>query len=67
MLLRKISAIDPVAVLSASSVTLKALLQLPDLVHQCFIINEDIESYQSEVRKILIDQNVPPGYVLIPH
>ena len=58
--LKTVTAIDPVAMLS--NVTLKAILHLPDIVTNV-LPSRDLEDYEKECRKIMVDPTLPPALV----
>ena len=60
--LKTVTAIDPVAILAKRNVTLKAILHLPDIVTNV-LPSRDLEDYEKECRKIMVDPTLPPALV----
>ena len=58
--LKTLTAIDPVAILTKRTVTLKAILHLPDIVTKVFL-STYLEDYGKECRKIMVDPTLPPA------
>ena len=56
------TAIDPVAILAKGTVTLKAILHLPDIVTNT-LSSADLKDYEKECRKIIVDSTFPPALV----
>ena len=56
--LKTVTGIDPVAILTKSTVTLKAIMHLPDIVTNVFP-SEQIENYERECRKIMVGITLP--------
>ena len=59
---KKEIAIDSVAILAKRTVTLKAILHLPDIVTNV-LPSTDLQDYEKECRKIMIDPTLPPALV----
>ena len=55
-------AIDPAAILTKTTVTLKAILHLPDIVTNV-LSSIDLEDYEKGCRKIMVDPTLPPALV----
>ena len=60
--LKTANAIDPVAILAKGTVTLKVILHLPDTVTNV-LSSTDLEDYEKECRKIMVDPTLPPALV----
>ena len=60
--LKTVTGIDPVAILTKSTVTLKAIMHLPDIVTNV-LPSEQIENYEKECRKIMVDITLPQAVV----
>ena len=60
--LKAVTGIDPVAILTKSTVTLKAIIHLPDIVTNA-LQSEQIKNYEKECRKILLDITLPQAIV----
>ena len=60
--LKTVAGIDPVAILTKSTVTLKAIMHLPDIVTNV-LPSEQIENYEKECRKIMVDITLPQAIV----
>ena len=60
--LKTVTAIDPVAILAKRTVTWKAILHLPDIVTNV-LPSTDLEDYEKECRKIMVDPTLPPALV----
>ena len=60
--LKTVAGIDPVAMLTRSTVTLKAIMHLPDIVTNV-LPSEQIENYEKECRKIMVDITLPQAIV----
>ena len=54
--------IDPVAILAKRTVTLKAILHLPDIFTNV-LSSTGLEDYEKECRKIMVDPTLPPALV----
>ena len=59
---KQANAIDPVAILAKGTVTLKVILHLPDTVTNV-LSSTDLEDYEKECRKIMVDPTLPPALV----
>ena len=59
---KTVTATDPVAILAKMTVTLKAILHLPDIVTNV-LSSTDLEDYEKECRKIMVDPTLPPALV----
>ena len=60
--LKAVIAIDPAAILTKTTVTLKAILHLPDIVTNV-LSSIDLEDYEKGCRKIMVDPTLPPALV----
>ena len=60
--LKTVTAIDPVAILGKRTVTLKAILYLPDRVTNV-LSSTDLEDYEKECRKIMVGPTLPTALV----
>ena len=60
--LKAVTGIDPVAILTKSTVTSKAIIHLPDIVTNA-LQSEQIKNYEKECRKILLDITLPQAIV----
>ena len=60
--LKTVTAIDPVAILAKRTVTLKAILYLPDRVTNV-LSSTDLEDYEKECRKIMVGPTLPTALV----
>ena len=60
--LKTVAGIDPVAILTKSTVTLKAIMHLRDIVTN--VLSEQIENYKKECRKIMFDITLPQAIVV---
>ena len=59
---KKETAIDSVAILAKRTVTLKAILHLPDIVTNV-LSSTEFEDYEKECRKIMVNPTLPPALV----
>ena len=60
--LKTVIAIDPAAILTKTTVTLKAILHLPDIVTNV-LSSIGLEDYEKGCRKIMVDPTLPPALV----
>ena len=60
--LKTVTAIDPVAILAKGTITLKAILHLPDIVTN-ILSSTELEDYEKECRKIMVHATLPPALV----
>ena len=60
--LKTVTAIDPVAILAKRTITLKAILHLPDIVTKV-LSSTDLGDYEKEYKKIMLDPILPPALV----
>ena len=60
--LKTVAGIDQVAILTKSTITLKAIMHLPDIVTNV-LPSEQIENYEKECRKIMVDITLPQAIV----
>ena len=60
--LKTVAGIDPVAILTKSTVTLKAIMHLRDIVTN--VLSEQIENYKKECRKVMFDITLPQAIVV---
>ena len=59
---KKEIAIDSVAILAKRTVTLKAILHLPDIVTNV-LPSTELEDYKKGCRKIMVNPTLPPALV----
>ena len=60
--LKTVTAIDPVAILAKMTITLKAILHLPDIVTKV-LSSTDLGDYEKEYKKIMLDPILPRALV----
>ena len=60
--LKTVTAIDPVAILAKRTITLKAILHLPDIVTKV-LSSTDLGDYEKEYKKIMLDPILPRALV----
>ena len=60
--IKTVTTIDPAAILAKRTVTLKAILHLPDIFTNV-LSSTGLEDYEKECRKIMVDPTLPPALV----
>ena len=60
--LKTVAGINPLAISTKSTVTLKAIMHLPDIVTNV-LPPEQIKNYEKECRKIMVDITLPQAIV----
>ena len=60
--LKTVTAIDPVAILAKRTITLKAILHLPDIIRKV-LSSTDLGDYEKEYSKIMLDPTLPSALV----